>query len=1106
MGTGEGSDVEERFRGEALAALLRSASGWVWETDENHRLTWISKEFQTVTGLDPKRFIGRSRITLARNAFHPVGDVEAHERLLAQRQPFGQFVYDLEGGPQDCRWISVSGFPIFDEEHQFCGYRGVAQNVTPIMGLLRDADRSNDDTDPKERYPGSGGHFARLMTALDVTRDALCCYDADDRLVLSNQAMHVMYAGLEDFIRPGTSFEALLRAGVERGILSTEGADPEVWLQKVLALRSCEDAFESVIRFTDGRWIMHREKRTADGGTIGICTDITRLRRHEDALAAALEKAKLAEAILDELPNPVFAKDQDLRFVLVNRAFKRTLGVEVPDILGRRATDFTSPELAESFERSERHVLETHEDFEIEEDFDQPGIGKYRIVRKCRVETESGTPYVVGALFDISDIRKRENDAEDARRQLAEVLETLPAGVVIYDRDDRYVLANRKMQEALPAMIPAMRPGKSLRHAVELAHDAGYFRQSGDAELDALYDTDREAWIEGYLKSYQVRHRIFERSHANGRWVKAIDTRTEDGTFVGVRVDITELKQREAELQAAREEAVLADRAKSEFLANMSHEIRTPMNGVLGMTELLAKTDLTAKQKTFTDIILKSGNALLTIINDILDFSKIDAGHIVLEAEPFYLGEAVGDVATLMSSRAKEKDIELIVRVDPGITRAVVGDVGRVRQILTNLVGNAVKFTEKGHVLVNVSGSDTPEGELALQFSVTDTGIGIPKNKLHLVFDKFSQVDASSTRRHEGTGLGLAITSRLVGLMGGQIGVESVEGRGSTFWFTLTLPKAAGVTQQPLAPREVKNARVLVVDDNSVNRMILREQMEYWGFDACVARNALEGLEVLRAVARMGLRVDCMVVDYQMPGMNGLEMVEAIRAEPEIAEVPVVLLTSVDQSLSGFGARELSIAAHLIKPARSSALLEAMITAMQTTVDGPTTGSLSGGDTAATAVGDAGELAETLREVEKVSPDDDGTSPGIDVLVAEDNEVNQLVFRQILSEAGLRFEIVENGRRALEECARKKPRLILMDVSMPEMNGLEATREIRQRETGARTRVPIIGVTAHALKGDRELCLEAGMDDYLSKPISPRALLEKINSWVNSLSVKSIQK
>ncbi|WPZ15690.1 response regulator [Nitratireductor rhodophyticola] len=1101
MGTGEDSDVGQRFCGDELAALLRSAPGWVWEADEAHRLTWISEEFERITGLNRERFIGRSRITLARNAFHPVGDVEAHERLLAAREPFSQFVYDLEGGPPDCRWISVSGFPLFDDHGRFYGYRGVACNVTPMMELLRGAAGAGDGAGLHEHRTGSGGHLARLMAALDVTRDAFCCYDADDRLVLSNQAMLDMYAGLEDVIRPGTSFEALLRAGLERRILSSEGLEPEVWLRRVLDLRSREEAFESVLRFTDGRWVMHREKRTEDGGAIGICTDITGLKRHEGALAAALEKAKLAEAILDELPNPVFAKDQDLRFVLANRAFKRTLGDEATEILGRRAADFTTPELAETFESSERRVLETREDFEVEEDFDQPGIGKYRIVRKCRVETESGTPYVVGALFDISDIRKRENDAEDARRQLAEVLETLPAGVVIYDRDDRYVLANRKMQEALPAMIPAMRPGKSLRDAVELAHDAGYFRQSGDPGLDALYDTDREAWITGYLRSYHVRHRIFERSHANGRWVKAIDTRTEDGTFVGVRVDITELKQREAELQAAREEAVLADRAKSEFLANMSHEIRTPMNGVLGMTELLAKTELTAKQKTFADIILKSGNALLTIINDILDFSKIDAGHIVLEAEPFYLGEAVGDVATLMSSRAKEKDLELIVRVDPGITRAVVGDVGRVRQILTNLVGNAVKFTEKGHVLVNVSGSDTPDGALALQFSVTDTGIGIPKEKLHLIFDKFSQVDASSTRRHEGTGLGLAITSRLVDLMGGEIGVESVEGRGSTFWFTLILPKAAGATPQPLAPREVSNARVLVVDDNSVNRMILREQMEHWGFDACVARDAGEGLDVLRAAAKLGLRVDCAVVDYQMPGMNGLEMVEAMRADRAIADVPVVLLTSVDQSLSGFGARELSIASHLIKPARSSALLEAMVAAMQPTQ-------------AAAPVGEAGmawepvpEGATRSAEADDAALQGDGEiSSDIDVLVAEDNEVNQLVFRQILSEAGLRFDIVESGKHALEAHRRRKPRLILMDVSMPGMSGLEATREIRHREREMRTRVPIIGVTAHALKGDRELCLEAGMDDYLSKPISPRALLEKINSWVSFVHSKSIIK
>ncbi len=1103
METGEGAGFAQRFSGDELTELLRSAAGWVWETDRQHRLVWISGEFESVTGLKPERFLGRSRITLARNAFHPVSDVEAHEALLAARKPFSQFIYDLVGGAEQCRWISVSGFPRFDERGEFLGYRGVAHNVTSTMDCLRNGanDDEGDGASLPFRFSGADGHLTRLMAALDVTHDAFCYYDADDCLVLSNRAMIEMYAGLEDVIRPGTSFEALLWAGVTREIWSTEGLGADAWIRQVLDLRQSEEAFESVLRFHDGRWIMHREKRLVDGGRIGICTDITRLKRHEDALADALEKAKLAEAILNELPNPVFAKDQDLRFVLVNRAFKRTLGDDVPDILGKRAIDFVSPELASAFEESEQRVLDTSEDYEIEEDFEQPGIGNYRIVRKHRVETQSGKPYVVGALFDISDIRKRENDAEDARRQLAEVLESLPAGVVIYDRDDHYVLANRKLHEALPAMIPAMQPGKTLRDAVLLAHEAGYFRQSGDPDLDALYDVDPEAWIEGYLQSYQVRHRVFERSHANGRWFKAIDTRTEDGTFVGVRVDISELKQREEELRSAREEAIIADRAKSEFLANMSHEIRTPMNGVLGMAELLAKTDLSAKQKTFADIILKSGNALLNIINDILDFSKIDAGHIVLDAGPFHLGEAVGDVVTLMSSRAKEKDLELIVRVAPGLSRAVVGDVGRIRQILTNLVGNAVKFTEKGHVLVNVSGQETEDGRVELQFSVTDTGIGIPREKLALVFEKFSQVDASSTRRHEGTGLGLAITSRLVDLMGGEIGVESVEGRGSTFWFTLTLPKATDAAPQPSAPGDVSHARVLVVDDNAVNRMILGEQMAHWGFDACVAEGAVEALNVLRVSTELGLRVDCVVVDYQMPGMNGLDMVEAIRAEPEIAHTPVVLLTSVDQSLSGFGARDLSIASHLIKPARASALLDAVVKAIHG-------GREEEGDDGVEVAAEPEIRSEEVEPATVISePEPPVTAMGgIDVLVAEDNEVNQLVFRQILSEAGLSFEIVDNGRLAVEAWEHSQPHLVLMDVSMPEMNGLEATREIRRLEKVARTRVPIIGVTAHALKGDRDLCLESGMDDYLSKPISPRALMDKINSWVKHPRRNSILK
>jgi signal transduction histidine kinase/CheY-like chemotaxis protein len=635
--------------------------------------------------------------------------------------------------------------------------------------------------------------------------------------------------------------------------------------------------------------------------------------------------------------------------------------------------------------------------------------------------------------------------------------------------------------------VPAMQPGRPLRDAVEIAHASGYFRQSGDDALDALYDHDREAWIDGYLARYDQRFRVFERRNPDGRWFKAIDTRADDGSYVGVRVDITELKAREAELEEAQRKAVLADRAKSEFLANMSHEIRTPMNGVLGMAELLAKSELDTKQQTFTDIIMKSGNALLTIINDILDFSKIDAVQMVLDPAPFDLAEAIEDVATLMSTRAKEKDIEVIVRVQAGLPKRFVGDVGRIRQIVTNLVGNAVKFTDAGHVLIDVAGEEMPDAAMRLTVSVTDTGIGIPRDKLALVFDKFAQVDASSTRRHEGTGLGLAITSSLVAMMGGTVDVSSEENVGSTFRFAIELPLAEQKREPKPLPLDVSGARILVIDDNPVNRSILQEQMDSWGFDACAADSGAEGLAVLSAAARMGIEVDCVVLDYQMPAMTGADVAERMRASADMAAVPIVMLTSVDQSLTIARATRLGIDAHLIKPARSSALLEAVVAAIQKRRSGA-------------EVVVVEEPAAPARPAPVAAPQRlrSGDDHRVDILVAEDNEVNQLVFTQILSETGYSFEIVSNGQLAVEAHRRMNPRMILMDVSMPRLNGLEATGRIRDAEQSTGAHVPIVGVTAHALKGDRERCLEAGMDDYLPKPISPRALLAKIEQWAGN--------
>ena len=821
------------------------------------------------------------------------------------------------------------------------------------------------------------------------------------------------------------------------------------------------------------------------------------------------------------------------------------------------------------------------------------------------------------SYYDVSAMKQREVEAVEARHRLAEVLESLPAGVVIYDRDDRFVLANRKLKNALPALDDVMTEGSSLRDSLVVAQRSGYYRDTGDAELDALYDADPGAWVEGMTARYHTSQAVRERRNPDGRWYQVFDQRLADGTFIGVRVDITELKlreralqesmrenevfrslidnvpvsiyakhddlrlmyvnqgwceltgyskqeaigktdaeifgpegepfmeadrevmrngltveveetatdrdgsvrhqfarksamlasdgslyligsttnitelkQREAELEEAQRRAVLADRAKSEFLANMSHEIRTPMNGVLGMAELLAKSDLDPKQKTFTDIIVKSGNALLTIINDILDFSKIDAGQLVLDPTPFNLSEAIEDVATLMSTRAKEKDLELIVRMQPDLRHLYVGDVGRIRQIITNLLGNAVKFTDSGHVLVDVTGRSDGE-QTKLHVAVTDTGIGIPEAKLKLVFEKFSQVDASSTRRHEGTGLGLAITSRLVDMMGGEIGVESGEGSGSTFWFTLTLPNAGRLETRPAALIDVTGARVLIVDDNAVNRTILTEQMLSWGFDSCAAESGAEGYRVLSAAHALGVKVDCVVLDYQMPGMTGAEMARLVRQTPSLAETPIVMLTSVDQSLSGPGYRDLSIDAQLIKPARSSSLLEALVATIQRRrTPNLTLGQAADAQMPAKNTGVQAANVTRLRGGQR--PAGEG---GLDILVAEDNEVNQMVFSQILAETELSFEIVGNGRRAVAAYGERRPRMILMDVSMPEMNGLEATGEIRKLERGTGTRVPIIGVTAHALKGDKDRCLEAGMDDYLPKPISPRALLEKIERW-----------
>ena len=804
--------------------------------------------------------------------------------------------------------------------------------------------------------------------------------------------------------------------------------------------------------------------KSKDGKIIGIVgtgRNITNFIDTEDALRQSQELLNTAQKVAR-----IGSWRLDIDTQTLNWSKQVDLIFEVSDFDGKRDTffQFVHPDDRLAVTEALNNSIEHNQPYEIDHRIVCPN-GKIKWVREYAEivkEEESSTNQIVGIVQDITSHKITDEELKISQAHYQALVENLPQNIFTKDLEGHFTFANDKFCETLQ---------KPLKDIIGKT-DYDFYPET----LATKYRVDDKHVSEtGEIIDVVEKHSL---PNGDTIYVQVVKSpiRDEDRKIIGTQAifwDVTEREKAEVELKNAKEAAEAASRAKSTFLANMSHEIRTPMNGIIGMTELALDTDLSSEQKDYLDMVKTSAETLLDIINDILDFSKIEAGKLEFISVHYHLRDSLEDAVKTLALRAEQKGLELLCHFRPNVPDALIGDPGRLRQIIVNLIGNSIKFTERGEIVLRVELENQTETEACMHFSVTDTGIGIPKEKQDLIFKAFEQVDNSRTRQFSGTGLGLAISSQLVGKLGGKIWVESEMGKGSTFHFTAKFE----LSNDPLIntgnePVNIQGIPVLVVDDNYTNRKILCEILSNWQMKPVAVENGFSALEIMRDLKQKNQPFPLVIMDVHMPHMDGFMVAENIKNDKNLRDTIIMMLTSAGQRGDAARCKELGISAYLSKPIKQSDLFDAIVTVLE-------------GQPQNKHIENSLITRHTIRITKKK----------LKILLAEDNLVNQKLALRLLEKQGHSVIVVNNGKEAVEQSGQEPFDLIFMDVQMPIMDGFTATQSIREREKENGKHITIIAMTAHAMKGDKEQCLESGMDGYISKPIQADKLAETIEQF-----------